>query len=201
MEEPARMSLSLSGVGKASGGCYKDVNIEGVGTVEGDIECDSCMMKGVATIHGSIHAKTVHVEGKTSIRGNLACETLLLLGQIKIDGKCEAETFTGTGSYTVTDLLNAGEIHVKTQGLSKVGEIGAESIRIEKEPGRTLFSRWKTLSVETIEGDDIYLENTRASVVRGRNVVIGKGCDVDLVEYETLFQKHDGSIVRKQSKR
>lgn len=37
---------------------------------------------------------------------------------------------------------------------------------------------------ETIEGDDIHLELTRARVVRGNNVSIGSGCDIDLVEYK-----------------
>jgi hypothetical protein len=45
------------------------------------------------------------------------------------------------------------------------------------------------LDTETIEGDDIYLEYTRVKVVRGSNVKIGKGCEIELVEYENNFQQ------------
>ncbi|MCL6576409.1 hypothetical protein [Kyrpidia sp.] len=43
--------------------------------------------------------------------------------------------------------------------------------------------------METIEGDDIYLENTRARVVRGTRVQIGPGCQIGLLEYSEDFSK------------
>ncbi|MNR67595.1 hypothetical protein D3C85_1916860 [compost metagenome] len=52
------------------------------------------------------------------------------------------------------------------------------------------------VTVAVIEGDDIYLENTRAKVVRGNQVVIGPGCEIDLVEYKVLLEKKKGANVK-----
>jgi hypothetical protein len=49
----------------------------------------------------------------------------------------------------------------------------------------------KELTVRIIEGDDIYLENTHAKVVRGNNIEIGPGCEIKLVEYKYSFKKDE----------
>jgi hypothetical protein len=51
--------------------------------------------------------------------------------------------------------------------------------------------------VDTIEGDDIYLEHTTAKVMRGDTVDIGDGCEIDLVEYRTDLKKTpDASVLK-----
>ena len=45
------------------------------------------------------------------------------------------------------------------------------------------------LTVDIIEGDDIYLENTHAKVVRGNNITLGPGCEIELVEYKNDFKQ------------
>ena len=56
------------------------------------------------------------------------------------------------------------------------------------------------LCAETIEGDEIYLEYTKAKVIRGNNVTIGEGCEIELVEYKSLFEKSDKSVVIENKK-
>jgi hypothetical protein len=46
-----------------------------------------------------------------------------------------------------------------------------------------------------IEGDEILLENTKADVVRGKNVQIGKGCEIGLLEYQDSYKLETGSVV------
>ena len=45
------------------------------------------------------------------------------------------------------------------------------------------MSRLCVLEAELIEGEEIDLQATKAGVVRGRNVVIGPGCEIERVEY------------------
>ena len=62
----------------------------------------------------------------------------------------------------------------------------------------TFFKKWffnVGLNAEIIEGDEIYLENTKAKVVRGNRVTIGPGCDIDFVEYQNHFQCEKGTKV------
>jgi cytoskeletal protein CcmA (bactofilin family) len=200
LEEQRRSNLMMAGVGKASGGIYQNVNIQGVGTVQGDIECVDCSIEGVATISGNVRAQTISIKGKASAQGDVSGEAVSLEGQVTISGKCDAEKFVGTGAISIAGLLNAGEISIQLYGPSHVGEIGAETIRVEKEPGRSLFGRLKRLSAETIEGDEIYLENTKANVVRGNRVVIGAGCNIELVEYRTEFEQHKSARIGTQKK-
>jgi cytoskeletal protein CcmA (bactofilin family) len=200
LEEGSRINLMMSGVGNASGGMYQNVNIQGVGKVQGDIECVDCSVEGVATIFGSVNAQSIRIKGKATVKGDVFGEIVNLEGQVKISGKCDAEKFIGTGAFTITGLLNAGEIFMQVYGPSHVGEIGAETIRVEKESGRSLLGRLKTLSAETIEGDEIYLENTKAKVVRGNRVVIGAGCNIELVEYRTEFEQHKSARIGTQKK-
>lgn len=56
------------------------------------------------------------------------------------------------------------------------------------------------LSAESIEGDEIYLENTNARVVRGNNVTIGPGCEIELVEFKNDFRQLKGAKVNDSKK-
>jgi len=190
----------MSGVSKASGGTYQNVTIQGIGKVHGDIECEDCRIEGVATILGNVKAQAIRMQGRVRIQGDVSGENVNLEGQVTITGKCDAEKFVGSGVFTIAGLLNAGEISIRVYGPSHVGEIGAETIRVEKESGRSLLGRLKILSTETIEGDEIYLENTKAKVVRGNRVVIGAGCNIELVEYRTAFEQHESAHVVTQKK-
>ncbi len=44
------------------------------------------------------------------------------------------------------------------------------------------------LEVDTIEADDIYIENVNANCVRGENIVIGKNCNIKRVEYSVNLE-------------
>ena len=62
------------------------------------------------------------------------------------------------------------------------------------------FGRNSGLSTNSIEGDDIYLEYTKAKAVRGNNIILGPGCEIELVEYKDNFKQDDTSEVETQRK-
>ena len=51
------------------------------------------------------------------------------------------------------------------------------------------------LVADIIEGDDIYLENTHAKVVRGNNITLGPGCEIAFVEYKNDFKQDKEATV------
>jgi hypothetical protein len=57
-----------------------------------------------------------------------------------------------------------------------------------------------TLEVETIEGEEIDIEGTKADLVRGRNVVIGSGCEIERVEYSGTLTVDKTAKVEEQVK-
>ncbi len=189
MEQKARHDLSLSGVGSASGGTYHDVRINGVGKVYGDLDCVRCRVDGVADIYGNVKATTVQIRGRARVQGSVSGEEVRLEGDTNIAGNCEAETFHAAGAFQVDGLVNADQVSIRLHGSAQVKEIGGENISVVKHHKFGLFSRFKKLTAETIEGDDVHLEFTKANVVRGNRVRIGPGCEIECVEYRTDYQQ------------
>ncbi len=200
MSQNDRPNLHLSGVGSASGGTYGDVKIEGVGRVHGDIECRICHVEGVGVIHGNVKARKMNLSGKSTVKGNISADNIILEGYATIHGNCDAETFSANGAFTLNGLLNAGDIDIRLHGSATVQEIGGESIHVSLANKFGLFNRFKKLSAQVIEGDEVYLEFTKADVVRGNKVSIGRGCQIGLVEYRTDLEVVPESNVSESKK-
>lgn len=221
MDKESRHNLTISGIGSSIGGVFRLVKIDGIGRVDGDINCSDFIVNGKADIHGSIKSSTAEIHGTASVQGSLHSDRLRVHGKVIVDGdfrgeniqvngmvsvqgSCETERFDANGRLLMSSL-NAGYIQITLHGNSNIAEIGGERIQIRKQPGID-FAKWlkvlpiplgNRLTAQTIEGDDVYVEYTTAAVVRGANVSIGPGCEIGLVEYKTKFLQDKGSKVKK----
>ncbi|MGG1658892.1 polymer-forming cytoskeletal protein [Brevibacillus sp. NRS-1366] len=180
--------------------------VEGNASISGKLEMETMEVYGQIDVNGDVDFTKLRVDGTAKVHGNLAGEEVILRGFLKTTGDCAAELFQAKGSFTVGGLLNAGRIEVYLHGGCEAREIGGEHIEVRKAGSSTLNKLLKhifsnTLSVDTVEGDEIYLEYTRAKVVRGNNVVIGPGCEIDLVEYAANFRHDPGSQIKTHTKR
>lgn len=54
------------------------------------------------------------------------------------------------------------------------------------------------LIADVIEGDRVYLENTEAAVVRGKEVIIGPGCSIGTIEYENKYECDPHSQIKEK---
>ncbi|MFD0715969.1 polymer-forming cytoskeletal protein [Paenibacillus sp. GCM10027626] len=220
MTGDTRPDLKIIGVGGASGGSFRHVTIDGVGKVDGGLQCEQAVINGVATIRGEIAAEHLDLNGKMSVQGNLVaavaaieghikvsgkleCDQVKLSGIMKLQGDCEAEFFTARGSFEITGMLNAGEIDIILHGPGEAVEIGAERIRVSKSDKQT-WSKWLKwlipsfnphLTAAVIEGDEVQLEATSAKVVRGNRIMIGADCSIGRVEYRTELIIHPNAKV------
>jgi cytoskeletal protein CcmA (bactofilin family) len=194
--------------------------VNGAGTSNGRVKAQSITVNGTANFNGEVQANEMTVNGDGNIRdgagigrltvkgnltvgGSLAAHDVDLRGFLRMGGDCQAETFTGEGGFTVAGLLNAGNIDIVVQAPSAAREIGGERI-VVRQPGGgissftgllTVFAE-KRLTADTIEGDVVWLENTTAKVVRGKQVTLGQGCVVDLVEYAESYTPAGAPQVR-----
>lgn len=225
MENNSLPDLSVNGVSDAVGGKYGNVKIDGVIKVVGDIEARSFKLNGVIRTTGSVKSESFECDGTLKVAGSLSAgkmrmnglvnvegalsgEHLLLNGLLKIKGDCEFERVEGEGGFDVDGLLNAGSINLKLQGRGKAREIGVESLYI-RQGAKSLWSKvWKwlfpkfkpELQAGVIEGDDIDVEHTKADVIRGSRVVIGKGSVIGRVEYRTELKVHPGATIGERVK-
>ncbi|REK63634.1 MAG: hypothetical protein C6P35_14080 [Cohnella sp.] len=215
MEQDNRPDLNINGVGSAAGGRYRQLTIHGVGKLAGATVSDSFMVNGQVktdgdvrtgrlhcnghmVVGGGLSSKEARIDGMVRVRGGMNGERIYVNGGLHVRGDCEAETFQSNGWFDVEGLLNAGEVEIRIQGKCAAREIGGERIRILRGGAGGFKRLWQRivpklairLTADTIEGDDIELENTTAAVVRGNRVKIGQGCAIGRVEYRSELLAH-----------
>lgn len=171
----------------------------------GDVQADTLNISGTVMIGGAAKIKELRCTGKLEAKRSIRSEQLKVSGQLTTEGDCAAEVFTGRGILEIGGLLNAGKLDIKLYRNCRVGEIGGGNIHVRKGNGLNplnLFFRplpTATLTAATIEGDEIYLENTTAKIVRGKRVTIGPGCDIEAVEYTEHFDlAHDATVAERR---
>jgi len=165
------------------------VTVNGNANFGGDVQASDLTVNGTADIRGGVGAGVLKVTGSCSILGSVNATRIEVRGSTKIGGDVQAEVFDSQGVFSVGGLLNAGTVTIRLYGGCDARDIGGE--RIDVALGTTWaflpFFGERNLTADSIEGDVVVLENTRAKVVRGGDVRIGSGCEIDLVEYTGTF--------------
>ncbi|MBT2687734.1 polymer-forming cytoskeletal protein [Bacillus sp. ISL-47] len=178
--------------------------ISGAAKINGAVKAEELIINGSASISEAVSSKVVEVSGKSFIGGSVKCDDMIVNGKVSIEGDCEAENFRAEGAFSVAGLLNAEIIDIKLFGDSRAKEIGGRNIKVVQHK-ESLFKLIKSifplkLEAEVIEGDEIELEGTVAAVVRGRNVKIGKNCEIGLVEYSGEYECQPEVLVKESRK-
>lgn len=200
-------SFQCDGLGDVFGNLKTGTGrVNGKALLNGNVEADRFTINGHTDINGNFIVKRAEVNGLVGIKGNIVTEEINIRGAAKASGDCTAESFISKGSFNIAGLINAGTIEIELCAGCKVKEIGGEKINIKRGNLSALkkiiqsllpvLNISNELEVETIEGDDIYIENTKAKAVRGNNVTLGPGCEIDLVEYRGQFTQDKEAQVR-----
>lgn len=195
-------NLNIVGTSSVGGGSYHKIKVMGelavlqdisahrikvMGSVKSssDVTCDSI------GIMGEMIANHLTVREKASILGELSAvvvtaEEMDILGEVRCKEEMSCGSLKVRGAIEIAGMLNTESIRIKSSNLSRVKEMGGRSIQVSPAfpyPRRVLRS-------ELIEFDDIDIKCTEAAVVRGKNVVIGENCIIDLVEYSDNLIRH-----------
>jgi cytoskeletal protein CcmA (bactofilin family) len=220
-------SIRISGRGKITGDATcTDFIISGSGDAMGAVSCDRLHINGEAGVHGELKARELKVRGSGDFKAGVAADefsvsgsahagqsvnakTMKVSGSIHVKGDLSADSFSSSGAFEVGGLLSADSVDITLDwSTSKAREIGGE--RITAKVGskglsvlRTIFTlgtHTPRLEADTIEGSSVWLEQTRARVVRGHSVTLGDGCDVVLVEYSGTLHKTGNARVGEERK-
>lgn len=219
--------LKIYGQSSSSGGKYKNVIVKGSGHIKGDLECvnlkiygdgqfdgnlkteNTVSIKGKTEFNGEIKAGNIKIQGEIQVKGEVFTDETSITGNLTTDNDFNAEIFKLEGGFTIKGLLNADNIKINIYWPCKVHEIGCSEISVKKDARISFLGikdmimsacNNKILSADIIEGDLIHLENTHAKIVRGKNVTIGAGCKIELIEYKENFKMDEKSIVDKYNK-
>ncbi len=195
------LAFKVGGVADVQGTLTaQTITVGGSASFMGDVKGTDVVFSGNADVHGALSAESLKISGVARIDGAVSAPRIDIRGTTKIGGDCEAETFDAQGVFSVGGLLNAGVVTIKLYGGCDAHDIGGETIDVRlAQPWVFLpFMGDRNLTADAIEGDTIYLESTRAKVVRGANVTIGEGCTIDLVEYTGTLTGSAGVVASRK---
>ncbi|MBU3204315.1 polymer-forming cytoskeletal protein [Clostridium algidicarnis] len=186
----------------------------GSSKVMGDMEADEFSCSGSMKVDGNLNGIDMSISGSIGISKRLSGTNLKCTGVLDVEENCEVEEFKSFGAFNIKGLLTADNIAINIGGYCRAKEIGGEKIEIKIGPQKvfnffglenilgSLFNNYSgnVLESEIIEGDEIYLECTRAKVVRGNNIFIGKDCEIERVEYKGELTIEDSKAVKESIK-
>ncbi|WP_020061825.1 hypothetical protein [Bacillus sp. 123MFChir2] len=174
------------------------VTVFGETKIRDDLHSENVKVNGSIELGGTAEVKHTKVRGMFDIGGSFTGEEVDITGGINVKGNLEAENFTVNGGFTIGGMLNAGNINIILRyEHSNVEEIGGEKITIQKKISFFPFLKHSGyLHANIIEGDEIYLEYTKADIVRGNNVAIGPNCEIGVVEYHETYKNKNQSFVK-----
>lgn len=194
---------------KVSGKCIfkgsltaEEVKVSGSVSTEKDLTAEVLKISGSVKVGGQCEVEELLVSGSLSASG-VNGKRINVAGSLKTSGDVEADFIKFNGKFHIENLLSGDEISINLSSNCYAKEIGGQNIKIERyrNNGAALFnlfnfsSTFGKLRSELIEGDDILLEFTDADIVRGKNVIIGKGCNIKKVEYTNEYKlKDDGKV-------
>lgn len=190
--------------------CTEEFKVSGSTKLSGSLTAGKIGISGSFKCEDNITVKqTVSVSGAFCCEGNIKCGELLSSGATKIGGDIETERAVIKGNLYCGGLVNAEilEINIgKGVVVQEVGSIGGSRITVKKYGGtekkgfiERLFGRKRERGIlrvrDTIEGDEIYLENTIAKVVIGKKITIGDGCKIERLQYtETVAVSSEAQV-------
>ncbi|MDP4086555.1 MAG: cytoplasmic protein [Bacillota bacterium] len=179
------------------------MKVFGEGEVKGQFHAGELVVMGTMSIGGKALIKKLKVRGMLDAGERLYGENVDIKGSIAVEGDVEYDTFHSIGSFEIKGLLNAETIQIALRhSNSTAEEIGGGKISVKRKSALLPFFKDNgSLTAKVIEGDDIYLENTEAEVVRGNTVKIGPGCTIGSVEYVYHFSQSLDSTVKVKTKR
>ncbi|MDR4945023.1 cytoplasmic protein [Neobacillus cucumis] len=179
------------------------VKIMGEADVKGNLAAAETLVMGTMMVGRNASLKKIKILGLLEVGEKLSGDVATIKGSISVKGDVEYETFDSSGGFDIKGLLTADKVKIALRfGQSSAEEIGGGQIIVKRKKNSILpFGKEEgTLTAKVIEGDDIYLENTTAEVVRGNTVKIGPGCQIGLIEYTTELKNDSSSTIKTKTK-
>lgn len=176
----------------------KSMKIFGKGKFDDEVEITNLSVKGKCKFEKNVFVNNMDIYGVVTCQENIIkSKDVKLYGMLKIKN-LEAENIFVKGYVNCLEQLNGENIEIDTNSGSNIKEMVGSKITIK--PSRKYFGKAKDIKIDIIEGDDIYLENVYAKVVRGNKIEIGPNCQIDLLEYHESHVIKGNSVVNKIDK-
>ncbi|ADU31710.1 polymer-forming cytoskeletal protein [Evansella cellulosilytica] len=212
-----------NGNGKVSGDVQAQLSeINGNAKIDGSLSGEEVMVRGNVSITGNLNAKVIHILGNCKVHGNLSCDhltirgnlkgqkslfgdTFKLEGRIKIRDNCKFNKVNLNGTFNIDGHLHTDELAIHLKGKCSASEIKSKKMKVVKKASFLWLDKLipflkRELRADVIEGDHIHIKNTKAKLVKGKVVYIGKACDIETVTYHDSLVKVRSAVVHSSEK-
>lgn len=200
--------MKVSGSGKFQG----DISVSETLESSGSLKAEKKIVAGNIDSSGSIRAQSIEAKHIDS-SGSLRVDQSITGEEMDVSGSCTAE------SITVDKLESSGSLHVKElkgKDVEITGSFEAETVECENfDMSMDSFShrnsikkliaknvkiknrRWRSRSsieIDEMVCENANLESVKAKSVKGDEVIIGDGCEIDHVEARIIKTSGDALI-------
>ena len=155
-------------------------------------------ISGSSKFTKGISAKVLTISGSFSC-GGIKGENLSVKGAATIDGEMiAAESAVLQGAIACNGLLSAERVSIVFDGKTAISAIKGGSVSMTKKR-LALFAKNARVA-GSVEADEISLTYVNCPRVSGKRVTIGKGCEIDLVQYSDTIDISANAYVKKIEK-
>ena len=171
---------------------------------------------GNVKLKGNFFGETLESVLNLSLDGTFKFKNLIFLNSLKALCEIECERFYSLGKIGI-ESVNSDYIFIRPVSGSKVSSIEGSSVmicrdfsasnefnKIAKNYSDSIYEDYDgnsgILEADIIEADDIYVENVNANCIRGRNIVVGRNCNIKRAEYIDEIEVSKNSIVGERVK-
>lgn len=118
MVQKSKADLILSGHSETGGGSFIKVEINGHGSIHGDVECKDFECNGSAKINGNITSQHAVINGSTKVQGDFSSDEIEIHGDLTIDGNAFFRKMKIKGHTRLKQSLKGDDILL--EGIIKV---------------------------------------------------------------------------------
>jgi cytoskeletal protein CcmA (bactofilin family) len=170
MDMKEKGDLVINGFGASNGGTFRQVIVNGFGTVNSDIDCIEFESNGFGTVDGNVTSEQTKINGKAKVKGTIESQHLSIDGTAKIGENLLAKKLKVSGKASVGGKVKSEEI--KINGVLRVeGDCEAEIFKADSQ-----FAIGGLLNAEQI------------------TIQLHGPCKAKEIGGETILVKHRGSF-------
>lgn len=204
--------MKVSGSGKFQG----DISVSDTLESSGSLKAEKKITAGNIDASGSIRAESIVAKNIDS-SGSLRVEKSIEAEEMDVSGSCTAENITvgrleSSGSLHVIELrgkdveisgsFEADNVECDNFDMSmdsfshrnSIKKLAAKNVRIKNRRWRSRSS----IEIDEITCENANLEAVKAKLVKGDEVLVGDGCEIDYVEAKVIKTSGDAIIKDKK---
>ncbi|EEK72922.1 MULTISPECIES: bactofilin family protein [Bacillus] len=108
-------NLIINGYGSSNGGEFHKVQLNGKGTVNGNVECDQFECNGYGIVTGDLKSSDARISGSGKVEGTVSAEMMRIDGKGTITQDVKATTLKIAGKGTIGGNVTGEEFKINGQ--------------------------------------------------------------------------------------